>query len=215
MSISKLTEQAGLSYPTVLSKLRQYPFIRRREQGREILVSIDAYALDSVFNFLMAVLTSPMKKGLLALAYATRKKIGHFLLGGESALQMQLYVKDVDPRPAFEIRSSDSKQVQRKLGRFLGNPSFREMPSLEVMSDHYIRTELSARKGLVLLSRPEKIAVDALSERRSDVYIDQVMESIRNSTENIDMQLLRNYAAERGVLQRTEDRLERVGLAFP
>ncbi len=178
-------------------------------------MSIDGAALEPVFHFLMTVLTSPMKKGLLALAYARRKRIGNFQLGGECALQMQLYVKDADPNPLFEIRSPDSRHIRQRLARLLEKSSFGERPSLEVVRDNHIRPELSVKMGFIPLSRPEKIAVDALSENRSEVYVDQILESIRNSREKIDLQLLKEYAIERGVLKQTMEHFERPGLAFP
>jgi len=215
LSIRKLALQTGLSYPTVLSKLRMYPFIQRRVEGREIRVSIDKRALDSVFQFLMTLITSPTKKGTLALAYAIRKNTGNFLLGGEYALQMQLYVKDADPAPVFEIRSPGSKHLRDRLTRLFEISAFAENPTLELVKDRYVRPELSNQIGLIPVSRPEKIVVDALSEKKSEVYIDQVIESLGNSKSKIDLPLLKSYARERGVLGQTIARLESAGLTFP
>lgn len=215
LSISKLTAQTGLSYPTVLSKLRMYPFIRRRMEGREIRVSIDKRALDSVYQFLMTLVTSPMKKGMLTLAYARRKKIANFLVGGECALQMQLYVKDADPTPVFEIRSPETKLLRKKLTRLFEKSAFGEKPTLELVKDGHIRAELSNHIGSVPISRPEKIVVDAISEKHSEVYIDQIIESLSNSRDRIDLLLLKNYASEKGVLDQTVERLESAGLTFP
>jgi hypothetical protein len=215
LSLSKLALQTGLSYPTVLSRLRTYPFIKRRVEGRETRVSVDKRALDAVFHFLMAVVTSPVKKGTLALAYDRRKNADRFLLGGQCALQMQLYVKDADPAPVFEIRSSESKRVRDRLNRLLEQSAFSENPTLEVVRDRFVRPELSTHVGLIPISRPEKIMVDALSERNSEVYIDQIVESISNSKSKIDFALLKAYADERGVLNETMARLESAGLTFP
>ncbi len=192
-----------------------YPFIQRRVEGREIRVSIDKRALDSVFQFLMTLITSPVKKGILALAYARRKNPENFLLGGEYALQMQLYVKDADPRPVFEIRSPESKHLRERLTRLFENSAFADNPTLEVVKDKYIRPELSNHIGLIPISKPEKIVVDALSEKNSEVYIGQVIESLSNSRDRIDLPLLKCYASERGVLDQTMERLESAGLAFP
>lgn len=192
-----------------------YPFIQRRVEGREVRVSIDKRALDSVFQFLMTLITSPVKKGTLALAYVRRKNAEHFLLGGEYALQMQLYVKDADPTPVFEIRSPESKHLRERLTRLFEKYAFTENPTLEVVKDKYIRPELSNHIGLIPISRPEKIVVDALSEKNSEVYIDQVIESLSNSRDRIDLPLLKSYAGERGVLDQTMQRLESAGLTFP
>lgn len=215
LNISKLALQTGLSYPTVLSKLRTYPFIKRRIEGREIRVSVDKRALDAVFHFLMTVVTSPVKKGTLALAYDRRKNADKFLLGGQCALQMQLYVKDADPTPVFEIRSSKSSHIRDRLNRLLEQSAFSENPTLEVVMDRFVRPELSTHVGLIPMSRPEKIMVDALTESNSEVYIDQIVESISNSRNKIDLMLLKSYAEKRGVLNQTITQLESAGLTFP
>lgn len=217
MSISELTRQVGVSYPTAFSKLRAYPFICRIKKGRETLVSIDETTLDMVFPFVTAVLTSPMKQVLLALAYARRKGFRKFLVGGELALQMQSYVRDADPNPSLEIRSPHSVRFQKKVvARVLRRTLTRELPSLNFVRDSHVRPELSTSVGVLPLSRPEKIAVDAIAESKSEVYVDSVVEAIRASPEKIDLQLLRQYAEERGVLQQTLERLgQTTGLFFP
>jgi len=163
----------------------------------------------------MTLITSPVKKGTLALAYARRKNAEHFLVGGEYALQMQLYVKDADPTPIFEIRSPESKHLRERLTRLFEKSAFAENPTLEVVKDKYIRPELSNHIGLLPISRPEKIVVDALSDKNSEVYVDQVIESLSNSRDRIDFPLLKSYADERGVLDQTMQRLESAGLTFP
>ncbi len=215
LSISELARATGLSYPTTLYTLSSLPFVACERAGREKKAKIRDEAVDVVYPFLTMLQTCKAKKARLALAFLSRKGLKHTLLGGELALEAQLPVKDADPDPEIEIRT----RSPRKFGEFCRRILPKEI-GLEVTSNARIVEDLdvtAAKKiGLLHVSKPEKLLTDAVAEKQSRVFTENVLEAITSSQYDIDMDLLESYARTRGVLAEVlHEVTESKGSMFP
>ncbi|MHB1869187.1 MAG: hypothetical protein ACYCPP_09640, partial [Nitrososphaerales archaeon] len=183
-----------------------FPFIAFMRAGREKKAKIKDEAVDAVYPFLIAMQTNKAKKTLLTLAFLSRK--GHsVLLGGQLALEMQLPMKDIEPDPEIEIRTSNRKEFRQFTGRLLTKAIESEFTSkARIVEDHDISQ--SKRIGLLQVSRPEKLLVDALAEKQSCIFVETVAETIANSDFMIDVDFLKTYAESRGVLKEVLRELE-------
>ena len=207
LSISKLARESGLSYPTTFYTASSLPFLSQEKVGKEKRLRIEDYQIDVVYPFLIAMQTNRVKKTQLALAFLARKGFNEVLLGGELALQMQLYVKDADPNPDIELRIKESRVFLSFLEKALQHTIASELKTnLQIVEDHNL--SLASKVGMVSLSRPEKILVDAIAEKKSKVLIENVTEAIASSLHSIDMNLLESYARERSVFEQTMRELD-------
>ncbi len=199
LSISQLARATGLSYPTTLYTVSSFPFVACERAGREKKAKIRDEAVDAVYPFLIMLQTNRTKKALLALAFLSRKGLKHTLLGGELALETQLPVKDADPDPEIEIRTRSQKEFEEFARRILPRAIESELKSnARIIEDHNISA--ANKVGLIRVSRPEKLLTDAVAEKQSRVFIENVVEAITNSRYNIDMNFLKSYARSRVVL---------------
>ena len=163
--------------------------------------------MDAVYPFIIALQTNRAKKAQLALAFLSRKGLNDVLLGGELALETQLPVKDLEPDPEIEIRAKD-KAFREFIGRILTRTMESEFTSdSRIVEDH--NTSAARKIGLLQVSRPEKLLVDAIAEKQPRVFIENVVEAITNSHYGIDMNLLRSYAKSRGVPEKVVRELEK------
>ena len=199
LSVSQLARATGLSYPTTLYKVSSFPFIAFEKAGREKKVKIRDEDVDAVYPFLITLQTSRAKKAQLALALLSRKGLDDVLLGGELALETQLPVKDTEPDPEIEIRTGNQKKFREFAHRILTKAIESELTlNARIVEDHNISP--AKRIGLVQVSRPEKLLVDAIAEKQSRVFVENISEAITNSRHSIDTDFLKSYAKRRGVL---------------
>ncbi len=207
LSVSQLARATGLSYPTTFYKVSSFPFVTFEKAGREKKVRIRDEDVDAVYPFLITLQTNRAKKAQLALAFLSRKGLSDVLLGGELALETQLPVKDAEPDPEIEIRTKDQKAFREFTRRILTKAIESEFTSnSRIVED---RDTSPARKiGLLQVSRPEKLLVDAVAEKQSRVFVENVVEAITNSRYDIDMDFLKSYAKSRGVLEKVIRELE-------
>ncbi len=198
LSISKLARESGLSYPTAFYATSSFPFVSLERVGKEKRAKIRNEMIDVVYPFLIALQTSRVKKVELTLAFLARKGFNEALIGGEPALQMQLYVRDADPDPEIELRVKQPGDFFDFVARTLhGTIAIELRSNLQIVKDRGLSP--ATRIGLVSLSRPEKILVDAIAEKKSRVFVESVAEAIVNSFHNVDMSLLSSYAGKHGV----------------
>ncbi len=206
LSVSQLARATGLSYPTTLYAVSSFPFVACERKGREKKVKIKDGAVDAVCPFLITMQTNRAKRVQLALAFLSRKGLNHALLGGELALEAQLPVKDADPDPEIEIRARSKKQFEQFAHRILTRAIESELISTaRIVEDRNISAP--NKIGLVSVSRPEKLLTDAVAEKRSRVFIENIAETITNS-HKIDMDFLKSYALSRGVVDEVLHELE-------
>ncbi len=199
LSVSQLARATGLSYPTTLYAVSSFPFVASEREGREKKVKIKDEAVDAVYPFLITMQTNRAKKVQLALAFLSRKGFNHALLGGEFALGIQLPVKDADPDPEIEIRTRSRKEFEQFAHRILTRAIESDlMSSTRIVEDRNISA--ANKFGLVSVARPEKLLTDAVAEKRSRVFIENIVEAITNSRHKIDMDFLKSYALSRGVV---------------
>lgn len=207
LSVSQLARTTGLSYPTTLYKASSYPFLSFQKVGKEKRIRIKDEELDSVYPFLIALQSNKIRKAELVLAFLSRKGLSDTLLAGEPALEAQLPVKDMDPDPEIEIRTGNIRAFRKFLSRVSNKTIESELTSnSKIIEDQNISP--SKKIGLLYFSRPEKLLVDAVAEKQSTVFIENVAETITNSAQGIDMVLLKSYARDRGVLNRVLSVLE-------
>ncbi len=199
LSVSQLARMTGLSYPTVFYKASSFPFLSFQKAGKEKRVRIRDEEIDAVYPFLIALQTNRTKKAELALAFLSRKGLNDALLGGEPAFEAQLPVKDADPDPEIEIRIKNRRAFGEFVSRMLNKTIESELTSnIKIVEDSNISP--SKKIGLLHFSRPEKLLVDAVAEKQSKVFIENVAETMANSPQGIDMDLLKSYARKLGVL---------------
>lgn len=207
LSVSQLARATGLSYPTTFYKISSFPFIAFEKTGREKKAKIRDEDVDAVYPFLITLQTNRAKKAQLALAFLSRKGFNDALLGGELALESQLPVKDAEPDPEIEIRTRNLKEFREFARRILTKAIESELTSnARIVEDRLISP--AKKIGLVQMSRPEKLLVDAVAEKRSRVFVENIVEAITNSRHDIDMDCLKSYAESRGVLERVLRELE-------
>ncbi len=215
LSISELARATGLSYPTTLYTLSSLPFVACERAGREKKAKIRDEAVDVVYPFLTMLQTCKAKKARLALAFLSRKGLNHTLLGGELALEAQLPVKDADPDPEIEIRTRSPKKFRKLCRRILTKETESELTSnARIIED--LDVTAAKKIGLLHVSKPEKLLTDAVAEKQSRVFIENVLEAITSSRYEIDMNLLESYASTRGVLDEVLHQIaESKGSRFP
>jgi len=207
LSVSQLARATGLSYPTTFYKVSSFPFVTFERVGREKKVRIRDEAVDAVYPFLITLQTNRAKKVQLALAFLSRKGLNDVLLGGELALEMQLSVKDAEPDPQIEIRTRNQKAFREFTSRIFTKAIESELTSnSKIVEDSSISP--AKKIGLLQVSSPEKLLVDAVAEKQSKVFIENVVEAITNSRHSIDMDLLKSYAKSRGVFEEVARELE-------
>jgi DNA-binding transcriptional ArsR family regulator len=215
LSVSQLARATGLSYPTTLYTVSSLPFVGFEKAGREKKVRIRDEDVDAVYPFLIALQTSRAKKAQLTMAFLSRKGLHDASLGGELALEKQLPVKDAEPNPEIEIRTGNQKAFRKFASRTLS----KAMDSDFTLNSRIVedRNTSSAKKiGLLQVSRPEKLLVDAVAEKHSRVFVENVAEAITNSRHSVDTDFLRSYAKSRGVLEEVLRVLEEAkGSGFP
>lgn len=205
-SIAQLARESHLSYPTALHSASSLPVLSLQKVGREKRVQIKDDSIDVVYPFLISLKNNKQEKMQLTLAYLARKGFENAMLAGEAALQLQLNVKDAEPNPVIEIRTNDPSELRRAIKMMLGKTLAKElMSNTQVIRDG----DLSAARniGLVKVSRPEKLLVDAIAENKSEVLVENIAESIVNSNQDIDMHLLYRLAESRNVLGRVLDEI--------
>ena len=215
LSVSQLARATGLSYPTTFYKVSSFPFVTFERAGREKKVRIRDEDVDAIYPFLIALQTNKAKKAQLVLAFLSRKGLNDVLLGGELALEAQLPVKDAEPDPEIEIRTRNRKAFKEFASRTLTKAIQSDLTSnSRIVED---RNTSPARKiGLLQVSRPEKLLVDAVAEKQSRVFVENVVEAITNPRYSVDMDLLKSYAKRRGVVEEVIRELEEAkGSAFP
>ena len=201
LSVSQLARDTGLSYPTTFYKVSSYPFLSSHKVGKEKRIRIKDEEIDSVYPFLIALQTNKAKKAELVLAFLSRKGFTNTLLSGELALEAQLPVKDIDPDPEIEIRTRNIEAFKRFLSRVSNKTIESEFIShSKIIEDQNVSA--SKKIGLLYFSRPEKLLVDAVAEKRSQVYIENIAETMANSVQGIDIGLLKSYAKNRGVQEK-------------
>lgn len=207
LSVSQLARATGLSYPTTFYKVSSFPFVAFEKTGREKKARIRGEDVDAVYPFLITLQTSRAKKAQLVLAFLSRKGFSDALLGGELALEMQLPVKDAEPNPEIEIRTKNQKAFREFTKQILTKAIESELRmNTTIVED---RDSSPAKKiGLLQLSRPEKLLVDAVAEKRSRVFIEKVVEALTNSRQGINMDFLTSYAKSRGVFDEVLRRIE-------
>ena len=198
LSVSQLAKATGLSYPTTLYSLSNFPFVACERDGREKKVRIKDEAIDSVYPFLITMQTNVAKKMQLALAFLSRKGLDA-QLGGELALEKQLPVKDANPDPEIEIRTRSKKEFEQVAHRIFNKAIESEMmANAKIIEDANVSAE--NKIGLINVSRPEKLLTDAIAEKRSRIVIENIAEAIANSRHKIDTDFLKLYASSRGVI---------------
>jgi hypothetical protein len=215
LSVSQLARATGLSYPTTLYKASSFPFVAFQKEGREKKLRIRDEDVDAVYPFLIALQTSRAKKAELTMAFLSRKGLSDASLGGELALEKQLPVKDAEPDPEIEIRTGNQKAFRRFASRTLSKAMDSDFISnSRIVED---RDTAPAKKiGLLQVSRPEKLLVDAVAEKQPRVFVENVAEAIANSRDSVDTDFLRSYAKSRGVLEEVVRELEEAkGSGFP
>lgn len=215
LSVSQLARATGLSYPTTFYKVSSFPFVAFERVGREKKARIRDEDVDAVYPFLIALQTNRAKKAQLTMAFLSRKGHNGALLGGELALEAQLPVKDAEPDPEIEIRTGNQKAFRKFASRTLSKAMDSDFTSnSRIVEDH--NTSSAKKIGLLQVSRPEKLLVDAVAEKQSRVFVENVVEAITNSRHGIDMDLLKSYAESRGVLEDVVRQLEEAkGSGFP
>jgi DNA-binding transcriptional ArsR family regulator len=215
LSVSQLARATGLSYPTALYKVSSFPFVAFERLGREKKVRIRDEDADAVYPFLITLQTNRAKKVQLALAFLSRKGLNDTSLGGELALEAQLPVKDAEPDPGIEIRTKDQRAFREFARRVFPKAIESELTSnSRIVEDP--DTSLVKKIGLLQVSRPEKLLVDAVAEKQPAVLIETMAEAIANSRHGVDVDLLKSYAKNRGVLQDVVQLLEEAkGSGFP
>jgi len=207
LSISQLKRESGLSYPTVFYSTSSIPLVSFEKVGKEKKVRIRDDAIDVVYPFLISMQTSKEKRVQLAIAYLARKGIKP-LIGGELALQMQLYVKDAEPDPQIEIRTSHPSKLRNYLKKALQDIIGTELlSSIQVVRDSYLSP--ASHVGLISVSKPEKLLVDAIAEHKPAVAIENIAEAIVNSPRAINTKLLESYAKMRGVLKEAQNEIKK------
>lgn len=215
LSVSQLARATGLSYPTTLYKASSFPFVAFQKAGREKKLRIRDEDVDAVYPFLIALQTSRAKKAQLTMAFLSRKGLSDASLGGELALEKQLPVKDAEPDPEIEIRTGNQKAFRRFTSRTLS----KAMDSDFISNSRIVEdrdTASAKRIGLLQVSRPEKLLVDAVAEKQPRVFVENVAEAITNSRHSVDTDFLRSYAKSRGVLEEVVRELEEAkGSGFP
>jgi hypothetical protein len=207
LSVRQLARKSGLSYPTVFYTT-SIPPIALEKVGREKKARIRDDAIDAVYPFLMLMQTSNEKRAQLALAYLARKGYGGALIGGDLALQMQLNVKDVEPDPQVEIRTEHPSKLRDHFRKVLQGGIGKELlSSIQIVRDRYLSP--ATQIGLISVSRPEKLLVDAIAEHKLTVLVENIAEAIVNSSFAINVTLLTSYAKRRGVLEETRNEIKK------
>jgi hypothetical protein len=200
LSVSQLAKASGLSYPTTLYKASTFPFVTFEKVGREKRVKISDEQVDAVYPFLIALQTSRVKKAQLTMAFLCRKGLNDAAFGGELALESQLPVKDAEPNPEIEIRTRNQESFKIFLRQILNAAANSDFTSnSKIIEDPDIA--FSKKIGLLHVSTPEKLLVDAIVENQSKVYIENIAEAIVNSRQHVDLAFLRSYAMSKGVLE--------------
>lgn len=215
LSVSQLARASGLSYPTAFYGISSFPFVAFEKTGREKKVKIRDEDVDAVYPFLITMQTNRGKKAQLALAFLSRKGINDVLLGGELALETLLPVKDAEPDPEIEVRTRNKKKFTEIAHRIFTKGIESDLTSnARIVEDQDIS---HARKiGLLNVSTPEKLLVDAIAEKQSHVFVENVAEAIANSRHSTDTDFLKSYANRRGVLEEALRELEEArGASFP
>ncbi|MBM3898069.1 MAG: hypothetical protein FJ358_06065 [Thaumarchaeota archaeon] len=208
LSISQLKRESGLSYPTVFYSTSSIPIVSFEKIGKEKKARIRDDVIDIVYPFLISMQTSKEKRVQLAIAYLARKGLDKPLIGGELALQMQLYVKDAEPDPQVEIRTSHPSKLRNYLKKALQGKICTELlSSIQIVRDSYLSP--ATRMGLISVSKPEKLLVDAIAEHKPAVLIENIAEAIVNSSRAINTKLLESYAGMRGVLKETQNEIKK------
>ncbi len=215
LSVSQLARATGLSYPTTFYKVSSFPFVAFERVGREKKARIRDEDVDAVYPFLIALQTNRAKKAQLTMAFLSRKGHNGALLGGELALEAQLPVKDAEPDPEIEIRTGNQKAFRKFASRTLSKAMDSDFTSnSRIVEDH--NTSSAKKIGLLQVSRPEKLLVDAVAEKQSRVFVENVVEAVTNSRNSVDTDFLRSYAKSRGVLEEVLRELEEAkGSGFP
>lgn len=207
LSVSQLARRSGLSYPTTLDKVSSLPFLACQKIGKEKRVKIKDESVNAVYPFLIELQTNSAKKAELALALLSRNGFNDAVLGGELALEAQLPVKDADPDPSVEIRVKDRSAFTKCVKNFLTGVIRSElMSNSKVIEDENIKP--TKQIGLLRVSRPEKLLVDAIAEKQSIVVVENIAESIANTPNSIDTTFLNSYAESRGVSDQVSRILE-------
>jgi hypothetical protein len=156
--------------------------------------------VDAIYPFLITLQTNRAKKAQLTMAFLSRKGLRDASLGGELALEKQLPVKDAEPDPEIEIRTRDQKAFRKFASRMLSKVMDSDFTSnSRIIEDR--NTSPAKKIGLLQVSRPEKLLVDAVAEKQSRVFVENVAEAITNSHYGVDMDFLSSYAKSRGVLE--------------
>jgi hypothetical protein len=215
LSVSQLARATGLSYPTTFYKVSSFPFVVFEKVGKEKKVRIRDEDVDAVYPFLITLQTNRAKKAQLTLAFLSRKGLNGVLLGGEIALEMQLPVKDAEPDPLIELRTRNRKVFKQLASRILTKAIGSELKSNSmIVEDRNIA--LAKEFGLLRVSSLEKLLVDAVAEKQSRVFIENLVEAITNSRYGIDVDHLKLYAGSRGVSDEVSRELEEAkGAGFP
>ncbi|MHB1908593.1 MAG: hypothetical protein ACYCQJ_06935 [Nitrososphaerales archaeon] len=215
LSVSQLARKSGLSYPTTLDKVSSFPFLACEKIAKEKRIKIKDEAVNAVYPFLIELQTNMAKKAKLTLALLSRNGCSDVLLGGELALELQLPVKDADPDPSVEIRVKDRRSFIEFVKKTLtASIESGFLSNSRIVEDQNIRA--SKEIGLLRVSRPEKLLVDAIAEKRPIVVVENIAESIANSPHGIDAVLLNSYAKRRGVSDQVSRVLEQAkGYGFP
>lgn len=215
LSVSELARATGLSYPTAFYKVKSFPFVSFQKTGRESKVQIRDEDIDAIYPFLITIQTNMTKRAQLVLAFLYRKGMHDAVLGGEVALESQLPVKDADPDPEIEIRTKNPKKFIEFANRTLTKSIGSELTSNSKIVEDADTTPVR-KMGLLQLSRPEKLLVDAIAEKQSRIFVENVAESMTNSHYGVDMDLLTSYADSRGVLDETIREIDAAkGSGFP
>ncbi len=215
LSVSQLARASGLSYPTTLYTVSSFPFVGFEKAGREKKARIRDDDVDAIYPFLIASQTNRAKKAELTMAFLSRKGLKDASLGGELALEKQLPVKDAEPDPEIEIRTGSQKAFRKFTSRTLSKSMDSDFTSnSKIVEDR--NTSSTKRIGLLQVSTPEKLLVDAVAEKRSKIFVENVAEAITNSRHAIDTDFLKSYAKRRGVLREVVRELEEAkGSGFP
>lgn len=208
LSISQLARKSGLSYPTVLQSVSSIPILSFHKVGKEKRSRIRDDKADVVYPFLISMRKNKEKKAQLAFAYLTRKGFDNMLIGGELALQMQLNVRDVEPDPQIEIRTKYPPKLRDSFRKTLQDSIYDELASsIKIVPDDDLSA--SRKMGLLAVSTPEKLLVDAIVEKRSEVFIENIAEAMVNSHHGADMKLLAPYAKNHGVFDQVLNEIKK------
>ncbi len=214
LSISQLAKASGLSYPTALYSASSLPCLEFEKTGRERRVRIKDNQVDAVYPFLIMLQTNKAKRTLLMMAYLSRKGFKDALVGGELALETQFLVKDSDPDPQIEIRAGDQDRFADFVHGMPNKGAVSELHQNVIVEDSNIRP--ANTMGLVKVSKPEKLLTDAIAEKRSRIFVENILETITSSHYQMDLVLLNAYAQSRGVLDEVLHELEAMkGYGFP